>query len=406
MPARKQRLGPSASALAKFEADWDKSFGAGLALIEAKVRPYEVVSTGSLELDLAMGCGGYVVGRITEMHGPEGTAKTTMATIAAANFQVAYPQRLVGWIDMERTFDDSWAQDHGVNLHRNVFRRTRPKTAEDVADMAARMIGSGLFSLVVLDSVGGMISDAEMDKKADEATVANVARVVTRMVKQSAVRGDDNRTSLLIINQARAAIGAGPRASTTTTGGFALKHVSTHKLRNRRTALAAYSLGKGADEREVGFELAVTVEKNKVAQPRRVATFGLFNADTDQYGPIGVDRASEALSLGIRYGIIEQQGGGYYQLPTPEGADPARIRGRDSALDVLRSDPDLVESLRAQVLEAKGAAVEELEDIAVDAEAEAGGDDEFVTGGGETAGQVDFDPDVLARARNPIPVSS
>jgi recombination protein RecA len=405
MPS-KQRLGPAAAALKKFEVDWAKSFGDDLPLIEAKVRPYEVVSTGSLELDLAMGCGGYVVGRITEIHGPEGTAKTTMGQVAVANFQLAYPQRMAGWIDMERTFDDSWAEGHGVNLHRSVFRRTRPKTAEDVADMTVKMISSGLFSVVVLDSVGGMVSDAEMGKKADEATVAAVARVVTRLVKQSAVMGDDHRTSLIIINQARANIGGGPKAGTTTTGGFALKHVSTHKLRNRRTGNNVYMLGNGKDEREVGFELAVTVEKNKVAQPRRVATFNLFNADTDDYGPIGIDRASEALSLGPRFGIVERAGS-YYRFPNPAGGDTVQVQGEKKSLNLLRADPELVDYIRARVLEAKGAAVEELEDVAADAELETGTEDDgFVTGGGDAAKMVDFDPDVLARAHSPLPVSS
>jgi recombination protein RecA len=331
---------PSARALAAFDQSFGKRFGESAI---RKKRAYKVVSTGSLSLDAAMGCGGYIVGRITEIWGPESVGKTTLSMIGAANFQRDYPDRLVGWIDMERTFDWDWAEANGLDTGR--IRLIRPRDSEEVSDMTRRMVESGLFSVTVLDSVGGMVTNEEMKLDAQKSSVGTAAKVITRMVKQAAVLGDETGTSLLVINQVRANISPFG-ADTDTGGGFALKHASTHKIRLRRTTTAPYTIGSGDDVVQVGVELAAIVEKNKVAPPRRTATFALFNQYTPQYGPRGIDRAMEAYQIGRRLGIIEEPKSSFYLLP----GDDKPIHGEPKTIKRLRENPEILDKIRKDLL--------------------------------------------------------
>jgi recombination protein RecA len=353
--------GPAAGALKKFEDDFAKSFGASSLVTPARSK-YEVVSTGSLTLDQALGCGGVIVGRLVEIWGPGGVGKSTLSTIIAANHQIQYPKRLVGWINVERTFDEDWATDHGM-----IMRRTRlynPETSQDVGDAAQKMVRSGLFSIVVIDSIGGMIGKAEMEKDAEDAVVAETARVVTRMVKQQAVWADDNKTTVLLINQVRSQIGS-YGGGNTTGGGNALKHVTTHKIRMRRTATSPYMLTSKPEDGEAGIEIAAIVERNKVAPPMKIATFALFNQDSDKWGPMGIDMATEAQIMGLRYGVIENPAQGTYQLPDREKP----VRGKPAVLQALRESPELLQMIRERILAmSAGDVVGELSDIEEDVE--------------------------------------
>jgi recombination protein RecA len=324
------------SALAKFEADFTKRFGA-----DALVRPVtpQVVSTGSLTLDHAMGCGGYVVGRITEIWGPAGASKTTLSLIAAANFQAKFPDKAVAWINMERTFELAWAITHHVDPDRIAVMD--PENSEDVADMAKMAIASGLFSLVVLDSVGGMVTEEEFDKAAEKETVGTAAKVITRMVKIAAVLCDRTDTTLIIVNQPRANLDRFG-ADTKPAGPFALMHASTHKIKVRRTKTEGYIIGTET----YGFEVSATVEANKVGPSRRTAVFGLFVQPSDKFGPVGIDRASEAFTIGTRYAVIEEPSSGYFILP----GSKTKIHGRDNVIDMLRAEPTALEAVRTGLL--------------------------------------------------------
>lgn len=338
MPATRS----SGAALTKFEEAFAKRFGEG-SIRTPRKRKYQTVSTGSLTLDYAMGCGGWIVGRVSEIWGPESCGKSTLSIIGLANFQQAFPKRLVGIIDMERTFDEAWAEANGLNLR--MARVLRPHSAEDVSDMSRDLIVSGHFSAVVLDSVGGMVTEEEMKKDAEQSAMGTAAQVTTRMVKQAAVLCDDNATTLLIVNQVRANLGYG--ADTQSSGAWALKHVTTHKIKVRRTATEPFTIGGKETRETVGFEIAALVEKNKVAPPRRTAIFALMNQSTEQYGPIGVDRATEAFVMGKRLGIIDTQPGGYYALP---GLDE-RVRGQEKVLDLLRTEQSLLTRIRTEMLD-------------------------------------------------------
>jgi recombination protein RecA len=332
----------SARALSSFEEKFTKRFGTEAIRTPTK-RKYDVVSTGSLTLDIAMGCGGYVVGRVVEDWGPESVAKTTLALIAIANHQKADPNRLACHIDMERTFDPQWAEALGVDLDR--LRVLRPHSSEEVSDMARMVMETGMFSIVVLDSVGGMVTQEEMGKDADEVSVGTAAKVITRLVKQAAVLGDDNRTTMFIVNQVRARIG-GHGADTDTGGGWALKHVSTHKLRNRRTGETPLTVKRNGEDHVVGYEIAVHVEKNKVAPPRRVGKFWLIVEETPEYGPIGIDKAREAFDIGKRFGVIQEVSTGRYVLPGEEES----IHGAAKVMARLRADTEMMEKIRREML--------------------------------------------------------
>jgi recombination protein RecA len=328
-------------ALRRFEEQFTKTFGDAGKLVR-KIK-YDVISTGSIELDAAMGVGGYVRGRITELWGPESTGKSTMLMIALANAQKQYPDEMVAVIDMEQTFDEAWAEAHGVNL--DWVYLVRPDDAEDVADMLKDMVKSGLFSMIAIDSVGGMVSRIEKEKGAEEVTVGIIAKIVTRMVRIAAPTAREHNVAVIIINQVRGNISANGRGpAITRSGGFALGHSTTHRLKFSMTGDTPIAIGSGENANYVGREIAILVEKNKVAPPKKSAKVVLFNQETDKYGSIGIDRVTEAFKVASRRGIIGRSGS-WYTLP-----DESRHQGSESAIKHMRERPELVEQLRSLVL--------------------------------------------------------
>jgi recombination protein RecA len=339
MPAKKP-AGPSAAALKKFEDRFAKVFGADTLQRTAEVNPYEVISTGSLTLDYRLSVGGIVEGRLNEWWGPDGIGKTTMCIIGMAEAQRKHPGKMVAFIDMEQKFDKAWAVAHGVNLER-LYLYT-PASAEDVADAAKEMVRSGLFADIVIDSIGAMIPEAEKEKDADEAVMAAQAKIVTRMVKILAVESQQNGTCINLINQVRANLGYG--ADTTTGGGFALRHSTTMKFKMRRTGTPPFKVKMGSEDRIVGHEIAITVERNGVGPAYRTAIITLFHTASEKYGPIGIDVVDEAATLGIDTKVIGQSGA-WYTLP-----GGARHNGKDKMVEALRGDPGMVSAIRTAVL--------------------------------------------------------
>lgn len=340
----------------KFAAEFAKAFGEGSLERFEDTNPYVVIPTGSISLDMALGVGGLVVGRLHEWWGTEGIGKTSLALNLVAQAQAAFPDQFVSWVDMERTFDWPWAIANGVDPNR--LWLMKPSSAEEAADAVKKFTsGKGVVSLVVLDSIGAMIAEKEKEKGAGDAVVGNQAKIVTRMVKMAAVECSNNNTTLLMINQVRANIGYG--ADTTTGGGWALKHCTTTKVKFGRTGSSPLTVGKGEDKTEVGHEVACRVERNKVSLPRLKGEFVLLRVETTEYGPIGVDRADEACRLGIKYGIIGSAGS-WFTLPlTGE-----RVQGREKVLSILRESPDIVTHIRTQLLaiSAKDVLAEEQKD--------------------------------------------
>lgn len=255
------------------------------------------------------------------------------------------------------TFDETWAETLGVDLSRLVLVEN-PHSAEDVADAYKRMVMSGLFSLAVLDSIGSMISRVEFEKESDEATVAKVAQIVTRMVKQVAPMARSNGTCSMVINQVRSNIG-GYGASDTTSGGWALKHITSVKCAVRRGE--SKSIRIDGKDTPVGHEVNVRIQKNKLAPHGRVGSFWLYNTRTADNLP-GVDPIPEIVEVGKKVGIIE--GSTYLTLPSG-----ARLNGKAKTVEHLRDHPDEVEDI-SQRIKSSLAAVEADEPVEEDVDEE------------------------------------
>lgn len=335
----KTKASATNTARKKFEEAFAKDMGRTLMLASSMER-YDVIPTGSLDLDFATGVGGWPTGRVVEIWGPEAVGKSTLAILTAVQAQQKFPEKMIAWVDMEQTFDEEWATKLGLDLSRVYLEY--PEDAEDVADAVKRFVRSGICSLVVLDSVGGMISRIEFEKEADEVTVAAVAKVVTRMVKQCAPLAKSNDTLVMVINQVRSKIGGyGP--DTTTSGGWALRHVTSMKMAVRRGGDTPKSVRLHGDNVIVGKQVAVRVEKNKVAPPGLVGKFWLFDRATEKFGPEGVDPVAEAVTVAKKVGVLS---GTWMDLP-----DGERVQGAEKAVEYLRANPKVLAQVRDQVLE-------------------------------------------------------
>lgn len=331
---------PAARALAAFEARFVKNFGAGTLETSATINPYEVISTGSLTIDYKLGVGGFVEGRLVEIWGPESVGKTTLGLLHLAEAQRKHVSRMVAIVDVENKIDKAWAVAHGIDLTRCYLYH--PKVAEDVADAVKEFVKSGVVSSIMVDSIGAMIPKVEMEKDAGDAVVGRQANIVTRMVKMAAVEAAEQGTVVVLINQQRANIGYG--ADVTSGGGYALKHATTMKLRARRTGTPPLKVKIGGEDRVVGHEISVDIQRNGVAPAYRSAILTLIHVPTAKYGPIGVDRADEAVTLGLVVGAIKQRGAWY---DTPDGRS---YNGKDALKDIVRGDLTLQDQIRNQVL--------------------------------------------------------
>ncbi len=344
-----------AAADRKFRETFEKSYGPGRRLRDDSDVVYDVIPTGSMSLDTALGVGGYVRGRIVECYGPPDAGKTTLALQAVREAQLKYPDLHVGWVDMEHKFDRPWARRHGVDLAR--LDLVAPTSAEEASDMVKMMTDSGVHVLVVLDSIGSMIDRASMEKDADEATVANVARIVTRMVNNANASAEKTGTCVWIINQIRANIttGGGKGAQTTTTGGWNLKFATTQKIKLRRVNRETkdkllVKVPDQAEKIEVGHEVAAKVERNKVAHDGRTASFLLITMPTADYGPVGIDKADEAFTMCNRLDLWAEKKGSWLTFPTVDGIEGARVNGRNEAIAYLRTDLAMVATIRLMAL--------------------------------------------------------
>ncbi len=333
------------SAVDKFEAEFAKDMGVDLQEVNDD---YEVVSTGSLNLDYVLGIGGIPTGRICEVWGPEHAGKTTLMLLLVAEYQKKYPNKKVAWVDMEQTFDPKWAALLGVDV--KAMWRPPVKTAEDTADATKRFVESGLCSLVVLDSIGGMISKMEFQKEADEATVALVAKIVTRMVKQCSPMAKSNGTTVFVVNQVRSQIGGyGP--DEITAGGWALKHVTSIKLNVKRAGgVVPHTIQIDGKPVPVGHQMAVKCEKNKLAPFGQTAYIWLHNRATEQYGAVGVDVHAEVFDFAKRLKLMGTKAGGYYQFTV--NGEPVEVRGEPAARAIIKENPAVYDALRDECLKA------------------------------------------------------
>lgn len=339
---------PAAKGLAKLRADLTKTYGDRLSRRETMVRP-TFVSTGSLTLDYALG-GGWALGRTHEIVGPEGMGKTSVANLSMANAQRMFPDKGVALIDMEQAYDFDWAASLGVDLDEDRFIHIYPNDSEDVSDQIKMLLRSNLISMVTVDSIGGMESRAAFDKRADESAMGKNAQIISRMVKHVAGLARETDAAVLFINQYRADVG-NPRGGQKSAGPNALKYATTTKVAMRRTGEPARkitlddSVSEGVKEIEIGRQLRGKVERNKLAPQGRAADFWFYNVATPGQ-PVGIDRADEAVNLGIATGAIRRLSTVAYEMP-----DGTRVNGRANVKTACADNPELTELVRIKALE-------------------------------------------------------
>jgi recombination protein RecA len=320
-------------ALAAALSQIEKQFGKGsiMRLGDAEVaRDIQVVSTGSLGLDIALGVGGLPRGRVVEIYGPESSGKTTLTLQVIAEMQKI--GGTAAFIDAEHALDPQYAQKLGVNVSDLLI--SQPDTGEQALEIADMLVRSGSVDIVVIDSVAALTPKAEIEGEMGEPQMGLQARLMSQALRK--LTGNINRTNTLVIfiNQIRMKIGIMFGNPETTTGGNALKFYASVRLDIRRTG----ALKRG--EEVVGNETRVKVVKNKVAPPFKQADFDIL------YGE-GISREGEIIELGVTYKIVEKSGAWYAYKGDKIG------QGKDNAREYLKEHPEIAveieNKIRAQV---------------------------------------------------------
>ena len=323
-----------AKALAAALAQIEKQFGKGSIMrlgAGEVVEAIEVVSTGSLGLDIALGVGGLPRGRVVEIYGPESSGKTTLTLQV-----VAQMQKLGGtcaFIDAEHALDAQYAQKLGVNLQEMLI--SQPDTGEQALEIVDALVRSGSVDLVVIDSVAALTPKAELEGEMGDSLPGLQARLMSQALRKLTGTVKKTNTMVIFINQIRMKIGVMFGSPETTTGGNALKFYSSVRLDIRRTG----SIKRG--EEVIGSETRVKVVKNKVAPPFKTAEFDIL------YGE-GISREGEVIDLGVEAKIVEKSGSWYAYKGEKIG------QGKDNAREFLRENPDIALEIENRVREALG----------------------------------------------------
>ena len=321
-------------ALAAALAQIEKQFGKGSIMrmdSDAIQDDVQVVSTGSLGLDIALGVGGLPRGRVVEIYGPESSGKTTLTLQVIAEMQ-----KLGGtaaFIDAENALDPQYAQKLGVKVEDLLI--SQPDTGEQALEIADMLVRSGSVDVVVIDSVAALTPKAEIEGEMGEPQMGLQARLMSQALRKLTSNIKRTNTLVIFINQIRMKIGVMFGNPETTTGGNALKFYASVRLDIRRIG----SIKK--NDEVVGNETRVKVVKNKMAPPFREALFDIL------YGE-GISREGEILELGVKHGIVEKSGAWYAYNKDKIG------QGKDNARDYLKEHPELAKEIEARVREAVG----------------------------------------------------
>ena len=308
----------------------EKQFGKGtvMRMGDTPARDLEVVPTGSLTLDIALGCGGLPRGRIVEIYGPESSGKTTLTLEV-----IAQAQKLGGvaaFIDAEHALDPSYAEKIGVNLDELLV--SQPDTGEQALEIVDMVVRSGGVDIVVVDSVAALTPRAEIEGEMGDSHVGLQARLMSQALRKLTANIKRSNTLVIFINQIRMKIGVMFGSPETTTGGNALKFYASVRLDIRRLGAI-----KSGDE-VIGNETRVKVVKNKVAPPFRNAEFEII------YGE-GVSREGELVDLGVVHELIQKSGSWYSYAGDRIG------QGKDNVRTFLKEHPEIAAGLEAKIRE-------------------------------------------------------
>ena len=315
------------AAMTKIEKDFGK--GSIMKLGDRKTENVEVIPTGSLSLNQALGVGGYPRGRIIEIFGPESSGKTTLAIHA-----IAEAQRMGGiaaYIDAEHAFDPVYAEKLGVNV--DDLLMSQPDNGEQALEIADQLIRSAAVDIMVVDSVAALTPKAEIEGDMGENKVGLQARLMSQALRKMTATVSKTNTVCIFINQLREKIGVMYGSPETTTGGNALKFYASIRLDIRKSQAI-----KDGDK-IMGYQTKVKVVKNKVAPPFRKAEFDIMFGE-------GISRTGEILDLSVAYDIIEKSGSWF----SYKGSKLAQ--GRDAVKNLLRDNPELCDELSSQIKEA------------------------------------------------------
>jgi recombination protein RecA len=312
----------------------EKQFGKGsiMRLGESEVaKDIDVVSTGSLGLDIALGIGGLPRGRVVEIYGPESSGKTTL-TLSV----IAQAQKLGGtaaFIDAEHALDPQYAQKLGVNVQELLI--SQPDNGEQALEIADMLVRSGSVDVVVIDSVAALTPKAEIEGEMGEPQMGLQARLMSQALRKLTANIKRSNTMVIFINQIRMKIGVMFGNPETTTGGNALKFYASVRIDIRRTG----AIKKG--DEVIGSETRVKVVKNKVAPPFRVADFDIL------YGE-GISREGEIIELGVIHKLIDKSGAWYTYGKERIG------QGKDNTRDYLKEHSEMAQEIEAKIRAAIG----------------------------------------------------
>ena len=322
-------------ALAAALSQIEKQFGKGsiMRMGDAAIKDIEVVSTGSLGLDLALGVGGLPRGRVVEIYGPESSGKTTLTLQVIAEMQKI--GGTAAFIDAEHALDPQYAAKLGVKTEDLLI--SQPDNGEQALEIADMLVRSGAVDVIVIDSVAALTPKAEIEGEMGEPQMGLQARLMSQALRKLTANIKRTNTLVIFINQIRMKIGVMFGNPETTTGGNALKFYASVRIDIRRIG----SIKKG--DEVIGSETRVKVVKNKVAPPFRQAEFDIL------YGE-GISREGEILELGVTHGVLEKSGAWYIYNGDRLG------QGKDNARDFLKENPALAQEIEAKIREKAGVA--------------------------------------------------
>jgi recombination protein RecA len=323
-----------AKALQVALAQIEKQFGKGtiMRLGEGEViEDIQVVSTGSLGLDIALGVGGLPRGRVVEIYGPESSGKTTLTLQVVAEMQKQGGQ--CAFVDAEHALDIQYAQKLGVNLQDLLI--SQPDTGEQALEIVDSLVRSGAVDLIIVDSVAALTPKAELEGEMGDSLPGLQARLMSQALRKLTAHIKKTNCMVIFINQIRMKIGVMFGSPETTTGGNALKFYASVRLDIRRTG----TIKKGEDS--IGNETKVKVVKNKVAPPFKTAEFDILFGE-------GISREGEIIDMGVNAGILEKSGAWYAYKGEKIG------QGRDNAREFLRENADLSVEIENRVRESLG----------------------------------------------------
>ncbi len=310
----------------------DKTYGKGtvMKMGDEAVQEVEVIPTGSLGLDVALGVGGYPRGRVVEIYGPESSGKTTLTLHAIAEAQKK--GGIAAFIDAEHAFDRYYAENLGIDIENLII--SQPDNGEQALEITDNLIRSGAIDIIVIDSVAALTPKSEIEGEMGDSKMGLHARLMSQALRKLTGSISKTNCTVIFINQLREKIGVMFGNPETTTGGNALKFYASVRLDIRRSTQI-----KNSDNGVLGNKTRVKVVKNKVAPPFKLAEFDIM------YGK-GISKVGEIIDLGVDFEIVKKSGSWFSYDDTKLG------QGRDAVKALLLDNPELMEELELKIKDA------------------------------------------------------